>query len=79
MTDVSSRAPLTTAARQMSPLMSLDDARRVLRIRKATLYQLITDGTIEVIQRGRARYISDRALRIAIRKLEASSKATVTA
>ena len=75
MTDVSSRAPLTTAARQMSPLMSLDDARRVLRIRKSALYDLINDGTIEVIQRGRARYISDRALRVAIRKMEAAGRA----
>lgn len=63
-----------TAARQMSPLMSLDDARRVLRIRKSALYDLINDGTIDVIRRGRARYISDRALRAAIRKMEAAAK-----
>jgi hypothetical protein len=74
MTDVSSRAPLTTAARQMCPLMSLDDARRVLRIRKSALYDLINDGTLEAIQRGRARYISDRALRVAIEKIEAKAK-----
>ena len=71
MADVSS-----VAARQMCPLMSLDDARRVLRIRKSTLYDLINDGTLEVIQRGRARYVSDRALRACIEKIEAASKVT---
>lgn len=67
------------AARQMCPLMSLDDARRVLRIRKTAIYDLINDGTLEVIQRGRARYVTDRALRAAIRKMELASKAKASA
>jgi hypothetical protein len=71
------RRPIPTAARQMCPLMTLDDARRVLRIRKAAIYDLINNGTLETIQRGRARYVTDRALRAAIRKMEAASKKAV--
>jgi hypothetical protein len=66
----------TAAARQMCPLMTLDDVRCVLRIRKSAIYDLINNGTLEVIQRGRARYVTDRALRAAIRKMEAAAKAT---
>ena len=62
-------------SRQMSPVMSLDDARRVLRIRKQTIYDLIESGVLRTFQRGRFRYVTDEALRAAIRHMESTGSA----
>ena len=63
---VPSRIPL----RQMSPVMSLHEARVVLRVRRAVLLDLVRDGSLRIFQRGKNHYCTDEALRAAIRKLE---------
>ena len=63
---------MTVDSRQMCPVMSMAEARRVLRIRQADFRRLVDDGVLRTFSRGRARYITDTALRAAIEHLEAA-------
>ena len=61
---------MSVEKRQMAPVMTVDEARQVLRMRKQTVYELINTGVLVTFKRGRARYVTDESLRAAIRKLE---------
>jgi hypothetical protein len=62
-------------ARQMCPVMTIDEARQVLRMRKQAVYALIKSGVLVTFKRGgRATYCTDTALRNAIAHLESVGK-----
>jgi hypothetical protein len=70
------KEPVTLDHRQMCPVMTLEDARRVLRVRKAEIYELIDAGVLKTFSRGtKARYVTDEALRATIRHLEKAGTA----
>jgi hypothetical protein len=61
--------------RQMAPVMTIDEARQVLRMRKQAVYALIKIGVLVTFKRGgRATYCTDTALRTAITHLESIGK-----
>lgn len=63
----------TVESRAMAPVMIVDEARRVLRMRKAAVYDLIKSGALKTFRRGRGHYCTDTALRACIAHLEANS------
>lgn len=73
------REPISVSGRQTAPIMTIDEARQVLRMRKQTVYSLIRSGVLVTFRRGRARYVTDESLRVAIRSLESAGKAGATA
>lgn len=69
------REPISVAGRQMAPVMTIDEARQVLRMQKQRVYDMIRSGALVTFRRGRARYVTDESLREAIRQMESAGRA----
>jgi len=60
--------------RQTCPVMSMSEARRVLRMRNEDMYDLIRSGVLVTFRRGRRRFCTDTALRKCIERIEAEGR-----